>query len=220
VRAGATNKPLASALPSNGTFIFFNKGLLFPRSTILKIEPIDYIMNGVENKKKPGSGAFNANRPFGNNPYIQIPPDVDRNPFRLIWVDIESVFQLIKLLPLIIIPLRPCISGSLDELSRTWPNIRDLLLQTILVISQLLLIVSLPLMAIFYWFAPGIVHLAFGVAFAISTLFIMRLLNGGRRAECLVGLPDGQPPVNDEQELWFFINGICTGYVVLDSLEQ
>jgi len=39
----------------------------------------------------------------------------------------------------------------------------------------------------------------------------MRLLNGGPRTECLVGLPDGQPPVNDESELWFFINGIATG---------
>ena len=158
-------------------------------------------MNRVEKEKKPGSGAFNANNPFGNNPYIQIPPNVDRNPFRLIWVDIGFVFKLIKLLPLHFIPPRPCISGSLDELSSTWPNTRDLLLQTVLVTNQLLLIVSLPIMTIFYWFAPGVVHIIFGLAFTISTLLVMRLLNGGQRAGCLVGLPDGQPPVNDEYEL-------------------
>jgi hypothetical protein len=173
-------------------------------------------MSRFESKNKPGSGSFNPNEPFGNNPFIQIPPDIDRNPINLVWDDINLVFQFIRLLPLIVYPLRPCISGSLDELSGTWPNVRDLFLQTLLVISQLFLIASVPLVAIFYWFAPGIVHLVFGTAFAISTLFVMRLLNGRRRAECLVGLPDDQPPVNDEQELWFFINGICTGCVVLD----
>jgi hypothetical protein len=89
-----------------------------------------------------------------------------------------------------------------------------------LVISQLLLIVSLPALTVLYWFVPGIVHLAFIAAFAISTLFVMRLLNGGPRTECLVGLPDGQPPVNDEHELWFFMNGICTGYVKPNSFHQ
>lgn len=162
----------------------------------------------------PGSGIFNANKPFGNNPYIQIPSDVDRNPFRLVWIDILSVFQYSRLLPLIVIPLRPCISGKLDELSATWRNTRDIFLQAVLIISQLLLLITSPIMAVLYWFVPGIVHVVFCVLFTVSTLLVMRLLNGGPRTECLVGLPDGEPPVNDESELWFFINGIATGYVV------
>lgn len=168
-------------------------------------------MNGVQSKQKPGSGMFNANKPFGSNPYIQIPPDVDRNPFHLVWTDILSVFKLINLLPLIVFPLRPCISGPLDELYPTWPNIRDITLHTFLIISQLSLIVTLPIMTVLWWFIPGIVHVVFCVLFAAHTLFVMRLLNGGRRTECLVGLPDDQKPVNDESELWFFINGIATG---------
>jgi hypothetical protein len=168
-------------------------------------------MNGVTSKKKPRNGIFNANKPFGNNPYIQIPPDVDRNPFRLVWIDILSVFQFCKLLPLIVIPLGPFISGKLDELSATWSNATDTLLHTILIISQLLLLFTLPIMTILGSFVPGIVHLIIYALFAISTLFVMRLLNGGPRTECLVGLPDGQQPVNDESELWFFINGIATG---------
>jgi hypothetical protein len=170
-------------------------------------------MNGYA-KKMPGSGIFNANKPFGNNPYIQIPSDVDRNPFRLVWIDILSVFQYSRLLPLIVIPLRPCISGKLDELSATWRNTRDIFLQAVLIISQLLLLITSPIMAVLYWFVPGIVHVVFCVLFTVSTLLVTRLLNGGPRTECLVGLPDGEPPVNDESELWFFINGIATGYVV------
>ena len=66
-------------------------------------------------------------------------------------------------------------------------------------------------MAIAYWLVPGIVPLVFCISFSVCTVFIMRLLNGGPRTECLVGVPDGQPPVNDESELWFFINGVATG---------
>jgi hypothetical protein len=68
-------------------------------------------------------------------------------------------------------------------------------------------------MTVLYWFVPGVVHIVFCVLFAVSTLFIMRLLNGGPRTECLVGLPQGKAPVNDESELWFFINGIATGLI-------
>jgi len=168
-------------------------------------------------KQKPATGTFNKNQPFGHNPYIQIPSDVDRNPLRLIWIDILSVFQLLPLLPKIVLPLRPCLSGELDELSGTWPNIRDILLHTILIFTQLFLIFTLPLMAIAYWLVPGIVPLVFCISFSVCTVFIMRLLNGGPRTECLVGVPDGQPPVNDESELWFFINGVATGRNWLQS---
>ena len=109
------------------------------------------------------------------------------------------------------LPLRPCISGKLDELSGTWPNIKDTFLQTILMISQLVLLTALPFVTVLYWFVPGFVHITFCFLFAVSTLFVMRLLNGGPRTECLVGLPEIGLPVNDESELWFFINGIAIG---------
>jgi hypothetical protein len=170
-------------------------------------------MDGFKTQKS-GRGRFNKNEPFGNNPFIAIPSDVDRAPSRLVWIDILSVFSLSKLLPLILTPLRPCISGPLDELSPTWSNLKDIFLQGVLIISQVFLFVTLPIMFVLYWFLPGVVHLVFFVAFSVVTLVVMRLLNGGPRAECLVGLPDSLEPVNDEHELWFFINGIATGYVL------
>jgi hypothetical protein len=171
-------------------------------------------MDGANERNKPGSGIFQPNKPFCKNKHINIPPDIDRNPFRLVWIDVLSVFKYGRLLPYIFFPLRPCVSGKDDELSGTVQNIRDIILQAILIICQLLLLVTLPFMAVLYWFVPGVVHAVFCVLFTASTLVVMRLLNGGPRTECLVGVPDGQPAVNDESELWFFINGIATGRVV------
>jgi hypothetical protein len=55
------------------------------------------------------------------------------------------------------------------------------------------------------------------LAMLVVTLVVMRLLNGGPISECYVGLPEGKMPVNDEHELWFFINGITIGYVVFSK---
>jgi hypothetical protein len=170
-------------------------------------------MEGFKDPKS-GTGRFNKNEPFGNNPFISIPSDVDRAPLRLVWIDILSCFSLSELLPLIVLPLRPFISGPLDELSPTWPNLRDIFLQIVLIISQIMLFITLPIVALLYWFLPGVVHVVYLSTFVAVTLVTKRLLNGGPRAECLVGLPDDSEPVNDEHELWFFINGIATGYVL------
>jgi hypothetical protein len=81
---------------------------------------------------------------------------------------------------------------------------------------QLLMIVTLPLMAVLFWFLPGFVNLLYFVAFFAVTFLLKRLLNGPPTTEVLVGLPpDGVDAVNDEHELWFFINGVATGSVSL-----
>jgi hypothetical protein len=172
-------------------------------------------MDGFKDLKSgTGTGHYNKNEPFGNNPFISIPSDIDRAPPRLVWIDILSVFRLSDLLPLIVHPLRPFISGPLDELSPTWPNLRDIFLQIVLILTQIMLFITLPFVAVLYWFFPGAVHVIYLSVFMAVTVVTMRLLNGGPRAECLVGLPDGSEPVNDEHELWFFINGVATGYVL------
>jgi hypothetical protein len=167
-------------------------------------------MNGVK-ANRTTKGEFNPNEPFGNNSFISIPSDI--NPLRLVWLDILSIFGHAKLLLCVVAPLTPCSSGPLDELSPTLSNMTDMFLHTILIVIQLTLILTLPLMTILFWFLPGLVSLAFVLAMLVVTLVVMRLLNGGPISECYVGLPDGQMPVNDEHELWFFINGITIGYV-------
>lgn len=156
---------------------------------------------------------YNENLPFGHNPFINIPSDVDRAPLRLIYLDLFSVIRLYRLLPKLFLPLYPFISGPLDELSGSWDNIKVVTLHLILIIFQLSLLACLPVFAILLWFVPAIGHVVVFGGITLVTDTIAWLLNGNKRAECLVGMPVDAPPVNDETELWFFINGIGTGYV-------
>ena len=165
-------------------------------------------MNGVK-IKRTGTGNWNANVPFGGNPWISIPYDI--NPLRRMWQDILFIFSLGTLLPFVVVPLNPFASGPLDELSPTWSNMADVLLHTILIIIQFALFLALPVMTVLFWFLPGLVSLTFFLSIVAVTLTVMKLLNGGSISECYVGLPDGKLPVNDEEELWFFINGITIG---------
>ncbi|KAF8853972.1 hypothetical protein BDZ45DRAFT_657313 [Acephala macrosclerotiorum] len=156
------------------------------------------------------------NQSFGQNPFVTIPQDIDQNPFRLVWDDLQSVFLLSKLLPLIIVPFN-FNSGPLDELYPSWSNIWAVALHVILLFTQLLMIITLPIMAVIFWFLPGLLNLLYFAAFVGITLFFTRLLNGPPTTEALVGLPDGIDPVNDEHELWFFINGVSVGKGWLQS---
>lgn len=163
---------------------------------------------------RAGSGRINRNQSFGQNPFVTIPQDVDQNPFRLVCDDVKAVFGFSRLLPLICYPFTPFISGPLDELYPSWSNMYALALHMVLLTTQLLMLFTLPIMAIIFWFLPGLVNLAYFVAFVAITYVFMRLLNGPPTTEALVGLPAGLNPVNDEHELWFFINGVAIGFVV------
>ncbi len=180
---------------------------------ITPFRPKSSTMTNGTIRLQPGSGRINRNLSFGQNPFITIPQDVDQNPFRLVWDDLCSVFQLSTLLPLIITPLGPFKSGPLDELYPSWSNMWALMLHMVLLTTQMLMIVTLPIMAVLFWFLPGLVNLMYFVAFIGITFVFKRLLNGPPTTEALVGLPDGLDPVNDEHECWFFINGVATGSV-------
>ncbi|EKD15659.1 hypothetical protein MBM_06287 [Drepanopeziza brunnea f. sp. 'multigermtubi' MB_m1] len=164
-----------------------------------------------------GSGYVNENQPFGNNPFVSVPSDVDRNPFRLVLADLGFIVYLRSLLIQIILPMGPQISGELDELYLSWANIKDLTIHAVLLATQILLLLSMPALFIIFWLVPGVVPIILVAAFWGSTWVGMRLLNGWRTTECQVGLPDGLEPVNDEKELWFFINGVATGKNWLQS---
>ncbi|KAH7307944.1 hypothetical protein BKA65DRAFT_576630 [Rhexocercosporidium sp. MPI-PUGE-AT-0058] len=140
-----------------------------------------------------------------------------RNPFWLLQLVLGFVFHLRSLLVKIILPFRPMISGPLDELYPSWQNIKDLTLHFILLYTQLIQLFSLPTLAVLFLAVPGVIPIINLVTFCVGTWIIMRLLNGTPTTECLVGLPDGLEPVNDEHELWFFINGVATGKNWLQS---
>ncbi|KAL2793141.1 hypothetical protein BJX66DRAFT_232910 [Aspergillus keveii] len=156
--------------------------------------------------------SYNPNIPVRGNPFLDIPSDMDSNPFRWVWEDICSVPRLANLIPRIILPLGPFSSGKLDELYPSLPNLWALALQIFLVISQVILLFTFPVGLLALWALPLVAHAAFYTAFAVVTSIVVRLLNGPPSGRSLIGVPKTRPPVNDESELWFFINGIATGY--------
>ncbi|KAL4780369.1 hypothetical protein BJX76DRAFT_364364 [Aspergillus varians] len=156
--------------------------------------------------------SYNPNPAVHGNPFLNIPPDTDSNPFRWLSEDIGSVFRLSSLLPRIFLPLSPFRSGALDELYPSLSNLRDITLHIILILIQVFLIISLPFAFITLWPVPFVVHIVFYGVFVFVTAVVVRLLNGRPTGRSLIGVPTSRHPVNDERELWFFINGIATGY--------
>lgn len=161
--------------------------------------------------------SFNPNIPVRGNPFLDIPSDIDAHPFRLLWEDVCSVFRLCRLLPSIFLPILPLQSGPLDELYPSCRNLCDVSLHVILILSQVFLLISLPFALTIFWIFPTGVHIAFIAAFTFFTMVIVRLLNGPPTGRSLIGIPRTRDPVNDATEPWFFINGIATGYIIIQQ---
>ncbi|KAL5001259.1 hypothetical protein BDV10DRAFT_199181 [Aspergillus recurvatus] len=166
--------------------------------------------------------SYNPNPPPStSNPtssFLSIPHDIPSNPFLLTAQDILTVLLLFPLLPNIVLPLHS-LSSPLDELYPTVLNLRDLYLQIILLLSQISVLLSLPIALITLWAVPCIMHAFFCISFGIVTGLITWILNDkgqGHRQESLVGQPERRQAVNGtgadrDGEAWFFINGIATG---------
>ncbi|KAF7593556.1 hypothetical protein BBP40_011284 [Aspergillus hancockii] len=156
--------------------------------------------------------SYSTNKRARMNPFTLIPPDMEINPFRLVWEDLGSVLSRGKLLPYIVIPHRPSRSGTLDELYPDYANIRDIVLHVILLVFQVILLFTFVVFLFTFWVFPAVLPVAFLLLSWVVTAAILRMLNGAPRSQCLVGVPENDvAPANDASELWFFINGICTG---------
>ena len=156
--------------------------------------------------------SYSPNQNVHGNPFLEIPSDMDTNPFRHVLEDTGSIFKYSKMLIFIVTPHRPWPSGALDELYPNFHNTRDLILHTLLLIVQIVLIVTFLIFLATFLVFPVVVPVVFFGLFWLVTVVILRLLNGPPTSQSLVGVPSDGTPVNDESELWFFINGIGTGY--------
>ncbi|RDW90315.1 uncharacterized protein DSM5745_02090 [Aspergillus mulundensis] len=130
--------------------------------------------------------------------FLTIPQDIPSNPFYLTIQDALTVLRLLPLLPNVVLPLpRPSTSTPLSELYPTPSNLRDVILHTILLTSQIILIASVPPALLALFAVPGVVHAVFYASFALITGGITWLLN--RRPQykkSLVGRPQGRECVN------------------------
>ncbi|OGM50004.1 hypothetical protein ABOM_001260 [Aspergillus bombycis] len=163
-------------------------------------------------RSHPKMSSYSTNKKTRRNPFTLIPPDMDMNPFRLVWEDLGSVLSRGKLLFYIVIPHRPSRSGTLDELYPDYANIRDLALHVVLLVFQAIVFLTFVVFFFTFWVFPAVLPAAVLLLAWVVTAAILRMLNGPPSSQCLVGIPENDvSPVNDASELWFFINGICTG---------
>jgi hypothetical protein len=130
------------------------------------------------------------------------------SPVRLLWSDLLLFISKMWALPGIFLPLNLDRTGPWDEF---YPSLRNgfiVLLHVFLMIYQVALLASLPIMILFMIPALWIL-IYFAGAMLINYAIVMVGLNGFRRI--LVS----QVPVTErpghERECWFFINGIAAG---------
>lgn len=130
------------------------------------------------------------------------------SPAELLWNDVKLFFRIWKTIPGIVLPLRPCPSGRLDELSFTVGNLMDITFHGVLVILQLGFLASLP----FCFFLPLSTFLFYFVGFLVFNYIVCIPING-RRGTLYEATPKPCIPVAGRGEKWIFINGVAVGYI-------
>jgi hypothetical protein len=128
------------------------------------------------------------------------------SPLDLLWNDVKLFFEIWKTIPGIILPLRPCPSGRLDELSFTMGNLMDITFHGVLIVLQLGFLVSLPLC----FLLPLGTFLFYFVSFLVFNYIICIPINR-RRGTLYQATPMPGVPVAGKGEKWIFINGVSVG---------
>ncbi|KID78593.1 uncharacterized protein G6M90_00g044140 [Metarhizium brunneum] len=127
-------------------------------------------------------------------------------PFKLLLKDVHYFFVYCWALPWILLPIRPCGSGELDELYPSGKNIFCILIHFILVLLQLAFILVLPLGIIFpVWIT------ALGVGgFMTLNWALCKLLNG---KDITFHSDEKYAKARPEHahEQWVFLNGVAVG---------
>ncbi|CRG91917.1 hypothetical protein PISL3812_08971 [Talaromyces islandicus] len=132
------------------------------------------------------------------------------NPLKLLVYDAVLCLSCIRYLPDILMPLRPCYSGKLDELYPSRGNLTALTIHGVLIVYQIAFILSLPAL----FFLPIYVCILYIASVFILNNKICAFLNGRHRfLVSHVPLPN----YGHESEHWIFINGVGVGQHWLQS---
>ena len=127
-------------------------------------------------------------------------------PSRLLFKDIYYFFVYSWALPWIVLPLRPCLSGDLDELYPSAKNLFCIAVHFVLVLLQLAFILSLSIAFIFpIWMGAAAV-----ATFMALNWTLCKLLNGSDSTyhsdpKYAKDLPE------HAHEQWIFLNGVAVG---------
>ena len=127
-------------------------------------------------------------------------------PWMLLGNDIYYFFKFIWAVPYILLPIVPADSGSLDELSPTWPNIFCIAVHFVLCVLQLAAILVLPFLILLpIWTVVLLAGLFLLVNSGLSSLL------NGKDVEYWSD-PSYAPELPEHaHERWIFINGVAVG---------
>jgi hypothetical protein len=130
------------------------------------------------------------------------------SPVRLLWSDLVLFINKIWALPGIFLPLHLGRNGPNDEFYLSLRNAFIVVIHIFLIVYQVAILVSLPVMVLFMIPALWIL-VYFAGALLINYVIVMVGLNGFRRI-LVSQVPVAERPGHD-RECWFFINGIAAG---------
>lgn len=147
-------------------------------------------------------------------------PDMDHQilpytgiPTMLLWEDVKLCFRLCLNLPGTVLPIVPCRSGALDELYfGSAANVFDLSLHSILIITQILFLVSVPILL--FSPLPIVGVLAFFVLFLVCNNAICWILNRDITDPVTKNIKplESQTGISGPaDEHWMFLNGVSVG---------
>ncbi|KAF4449878.1 hypothetical protein F53441_6913 [Fusarium austroafricanum] len=141
---------------------------------------------------------------------IRKPPPYTGTPLVIFLSDVKLFFQNFFYLPYLFIPLYPWHSGSFCELYPDRENLIDIVVQSVLFVTQLGFLVSLVTIT----FLPTFVYVGYvAVFYAVNALICWLRFNRGIPRSGLKSTEDAYTrnwPRHDE-EAWIFLNGICVG---------
>ena len=130
------------------------------------------------------------------------------SPLRLLWSDLVLFINKIWALPGIFLPLHLDSICPWDEFYPSFRNIFIVVIHIFLMVYQVAILVSLPVMVLFMIPALWIL-VYFAGALLINYVIVMVGLNGFRRI-LVSQVPVAERPGHD-RECWFYINGIAAG---------
>lgn len=129
-------------------------------------------------------------------------------PSRLVFQDVLLFFKCLPSLPVIVSPLFPWKSGTLDELCLfSIKNVIDIVVHSFLVVLQSIFLLSL--LPLFFTFLP-----VWGFALYIAAVLLINnticwFLNGTRLK--LESDPRIRHDPSLDNEYWIFVNGVSVG---------
>jgi hypothetical protein len=137
-------------------------------------------------------------------------PSYNSSPFSLLGYDITLISSIFRYIPGTILPLKPTLSGPLDELYPSRANLWCIFLHLLYTTVQLAFLVSL-----FFCVFPTVgIVVVYILLFCLLNHAMCRFSLNGRARFITSNVDLGQFPKYDKEK-WMFINGVAVGYVVL-----